>query len=170
MEFLELVKKRRSIRDYRKDPVSDEDIKAVLEAARLAPSWGNRQCWRFVVVKDEVTREKLADKREWIAEAPVVIVACADPGKSGQKADQDYYLLDVGIAMEHIMLAATERGLATCWIGWFDEDMARQAIGAPESIRVVAYTPLGHPAEEKDEVSERLPLEELVYYEKYGQR
>ena len=170
MEFLELARKRRSIRKYKSDPVSDEDIKALLEAVRLAPSWGNRQCWRFVVVTDEVTREKLADKREWIAEAPVIIVACADPEKSGQKADQDYYLLDIGIAMEHLVLAATERGLGTCWIGWFDEDSARQAIGVPESIRVVAYTPLGHPAEEKREVTERLPLEEIVYYEKYGQR
>jgi len=161
MDFLDLVKRRRSIRTYEDKPVSDVDIRAILEAARLAPSWGNKQCWRFVVVRDKKTKLQMVEGRQWIADAPVVIVACADPSASGTKEDQHYYMLDVGIAMEHIVLAAAERNLGTCWIGWFKEDVVRSALGIPDDLRIVAYTPVGHPGESKGEVSDRKPLDDI---------
>jgi nitroreductase len=148
---MEVVRQRRSVRKYRPDPVPQAKIDQVLEAARLAPSWANGQCWTFVVVTDARVKHALAQAgNEWIEGAPVVIVACADPKQSGVKGDQTYYLLDIGIAMEHLVLAATDQGLGTCWVGWFDEKKARSALGVPEGIRVVASTPLGYPDEEPE--------------------
>ena len=145
--FLDLVRTRRSVRRYKSDPVPREKLEYVLEAARLAPSWGNRQCWRFIVVTDEAKRRAITT-REWAAEAPVVIVGCAHPHLSGSKFSQQYYMLDMGIAMEHLILAAAEQGLGTCWIGGqFDEEAVKQALGIPEGARVVALTPIGYPAE-----------------------
>jgi len=174
MELLNVIKNRRSIRKYKSDTVPDEDIEYVLNAARLAPSWKNRQCWRYVVVKDKEAIKKIASARpqsqDWLSEAPVMIVACADPDESGHREGKDYYLVDIGISFEHLLLAARNRGLGTCWIGGFDEKTVRDAIGAPDNVRVVAYTPLGYPAEEKDEIIDRKPHEETIFYEKYGQK
>ncbi len=117
MEFMEVIKKRRSIRKYKSDPVSQEDIDYILEAARLAPSWANTQCWKFIVVTDPKVKEDLASAgNSWIAQAPVIIVACADPSKPGTKRDQPYYMLDIGIAMEHLVLAAADKVLITFFI------------------------------------------------------
>jgi nitroreductase len=169
LEYTAVIKKRRSVRKYKATPVADEAIKSVLEAARLAPSWANRQCWQFVVVTDRTIKEKLAgEERKWISEAPVIIVACADPEKSGRKPGMDYYTLDIGISMEHLVLAATDLGLGTCWIGAFDEKQAKEALGVPDEIRVVAYTPLGYPDEKKGEVFARKSLRDIVYYNRYG--
>lgn len=162
MTFLELVKQRRSIRRYRPDPVPQTKLDAVLEAARLAPSWANGQCWTFITVTDPKVKHAVAAAgNDWIEAAPVLVVACADPAKSGSKGDQSYYLLDIGIAMEHLILAATEQGLGTCWIGWFDERKARAALGVPDTIRVVAMTPLGYP-DESPEPRPRKTLGEIV--------
>jgi nitroreductase len=167
MEFADVITKRRSIRKYKSDPVSKEDIEYILEAARLAPSWANSQCWKFVVVTDPGIKEELAKAgNSWIAHAPVVIAACADPARPGTKGDQQYYMLDVGIAMEHVVLAAADRGLGTCWIGAFNEDAAKKALGVPENIRVVASTPLGYP-DESPGPRPRKPLEETMCLNKY---
>ena len=149
MEFMEVVRRRRSVRRYKADPISQDQIMSVLEAARLAPSWANSQCWKFVVVTDPEVKQALAKAgNEWVAQAPVIIAACADATKPGTKGDQPYYMVDIGISMEHLILAAADQGLGTCWIGWFDEAVARQALGVPQNIRIVAYTPLGVPDEE----------------------
>jgi len=166
MEFMDLVKKRRSIRKYKPEPVPKEDIEYVLEAARQAPSWANRQCWRYIVVSDEVTRKKIT-MREWAANAPIVIVGCGDPTKAGNLDGRPYYMLDMGISMEHLVLAAAEKGLGTCWIGGqFDEKVVREALGVPESHRVVALTPLGYP-DESPAAKDRKTLVELVTWEKW---
>lgn len=165
MAFLELVRRRRSIRKYKPDPVPQEKLEYVLEAARWAPSWGNRQCWRFTVVTDEDKRKAIAT-REWAAEAPAIIVGCAIPSLSGSKFDQQYYMLDMGIAMEHLILAAAEQGLGTCWIsGQFDEETVKQALKIPHDMRVVALTPLGYPAETPSP-KDRKGLDEIVKYER----
>jgi len=162
VELMEAIQQRRSIRQYRPDPVPSEKIDYVLEAARLAPSWANGQCCSFLVVSDPKVKHELAQAgNEWMEHAPVIIVACADPKLSGMKTDQPYYLLDVGIAMEHVVLAAVEQGLGTCWIGWFDEEKARAALGVPATVRVVASTPLGFPSEEPA-ARPRKSLAELV--------
>lgn len=175
MEFMDLVLKRRSIRKYKADSVPEEKLKYVLETARIAPSWGNRQCWRYIIVTDEPLRKKIIERappphaegrpirpRDWAAQAPIIIVGCADPTKSGDKEGKPYYLLDMGISMEHLILAAAEQGLGTCWIGGgFDETVVKEALGIPKGIRVVALTPLGYP----DEVTEPKPrktIEEIT--------
>ena len=169
MELMEAIRKRRSVRKYKPDPVPEDAIRHVLEAARLAPSWANSQCWHFIVVTDQNAKERVAQAgNRWIAEAPVIVVACADPAKPGTKGDQPYYLLDIGIAMEHLMLAATEKGLGTCWIGWFREDIVRKALGVPDNIRVVASTPLGYPAEAPPSRN-RKSLDEIVSYIVFAQ-
>ena len=167
MEFIDVIKNRRSIRRYKPDPVSKDDIEYVLEAARLAPSWANSQCWKFIVVTDQDIKADLAKTGNgWIAGAPAIIVACADPSKPGTKGDQEYYMLDVGIAMEHLILAACDIGLGTCWIGAFDEEKAKKVLGVPDDMRVVAFTPLGYPAETPKPRARR-ELKEIVSYDKY---
>ncbi len=184
MDFMDLVRKRRSIRKYKSDPVPEDKLTYVLEAARVAPSWGNRQCWTYIIVTDEALRKKIVMRsetpiaeagttmasverrprrsREWIAQAPIIIVGCADPTKSGNKEEKPYYLLDMGISMEHLMLAAAEQGLGTCWIGGgFNESIVKEALGIPEDIRVVALTPLGYP-DEATEPRSRKTLEEMT--------
>jgi nitroreductase len=167
MSFLDLARKRRSIRKYRPDSVPEDKLQYVLEAARTAPSWANRQCCRYIVVTDEALRKKIT-QRDWAAEAPVIIVACADPVLSGNKFGQPYYMLDVGSSVDHLMLAAAEQGHGTCWIGGqFDEKTVKDALGVPDQIRVVALTPLGYPAEEKGPVTERKPPSETVHRDRW---
>ncbi|MBN1459980.1 MAG: nitroreductase family protein [Armatimonadetes bacterium] len=169
MELMDVIGQRRSIRKYRPDPVPQAKIDRVLEAARLAPSWANGQCCSFVVVTDPKVKRRLAESgNDWVEHAPCLVVACADPQRSGTKGDQSYYLLDVGIAMEHVVLAATDLGLGTCWIGWFDEHKARSALGAPKDKRVVAFTPLGYP-DESPEPRPRKSLGELVSRDRWEQ-
>jgi nitroreductase len=166
VSFLDLVKKRRSIRKYKPDPVPAEDLEYVLEAGRLAPSWGNRQCWKYIVVTDPEKR-KAVSSRDWVASAPAIIVGCADPELSGTRFDQRYYLLDMGISMEHIILAAAEKGLGTCWIGGqYDEPKIKETLGIPNNIRVVALTPIGYPTETPGPKN-RKPLDEIVSYDEW---
>jgi nitroreductase len=168
MDLMDVIRNRRSVREYRPEAVPQEKIDQVLEAARLAPSWANGQCWTFVVVTDPKVRRRLAEAgNEWIEHAPVIVAACGDPKKSGAKNDQAYYMLDIGIAMEHLVLAATDEGLATCWIGWFDEAKAKSALGVPKDIRVVALTPLGY-ADETPEARPRRALGEIVHRDRWG--
>ena len=152
MEFSSVIKSRESIRDYAHKKVEDEKIKYVLECARLAPSWTNKQCWHFIVVKDKKIIKDLSKTsiiNRWLKNAPVVIVACGDPKQSGVKDNINYYIVDVSIALEHLVLAATDKKLGTCWIGGFNEKKVKRTLEIPENIRVVALTPLGYPAEKK---------------------
>lgn len=172
---MDVLRERRSIRSFTDRPVEEEKLKAVLEAARLAPSWANRQCWTYIVVREEATRRAVADTLEGnpaqkaVAAAPVLIVACADPERSGKVKDQNYYLVDVGISLQQLCLEAWNQGLGTCWIGWFDEDKVRSILEVPENIRVVAMTPLGYPAALPGDRGRR-PLEEMVFHERWGRR
>jgi nitroreductase len=168
---MNIIRERKSIRRYRTDSVSLHDIDLVLEAARLAPSWDNRQCWKFISVTDTALKENIgkASKQEWLAQAPVIIVCCADPLKSGVKGDQEYYMLDVGISMEHLILAATALGLGTCWVGAFNEKLLKRTLGVPRNVRVVALTPLGYP-DEKPEPTTRKNLNEISCKNYYSQK
>jgi nitroreductase len=171
LDFLELVRKRRSIRRYSPAPLPKDTLETVLEAARLAPSSGNKQCWRYVIVTERDIKRKLAEAGEMFAdEAPVIIVACADPTASHRQAGMDHYLVDIGISFEHLILAATSLGLGTCWIGGFDEEIFKKILDVPDDVRVVAYTPLGYPDEKKGRVFARKPLRDICFYEKYGQK
>jgi len=172
---MDIFKERRSIRKYEERPVEEEKLLAVLEAARLAPSWANRQCWTYLVVKDKAAREAVSSTlsnnpaAKAVATAPVLIVACADPEQSGMVKDQNYYLVDIGISMQQLCLEAWNQGLGTVWIGWFDEDAVRPILGVPDNVRIVALTPLGYPAHHPEERG-RKPLGEMVFLDKWGNR
>jgi nitroreductase len=185
MEISEAIRKRRSIRRFNGRPVEQEKLAAVLEAVRQAPSWANLQCWRAVVVKEARTRSRISElsyvesflaplgyksnpSQKGIAEAPVVIVLCANPAESGTLWQQPYYMTDVGIAAENLMLAACGLGLGTVFVGVFQEDAIKELLGMPPEVRVVGIFPLGYPLEEKAAGPTRKKLEEIVFYEKWG--
>lgn len=182
MDFVDLVRARKSVRQYSDQVVEDDKVDKILEAARLAPSWVNKQCWRYIVVRNKETIAEIATKgtgiyNSWLKKAPVVIVACANPKDSGSRNGIDYYLIDVGISMEHIMLQAADLGLGSCWIGGFDEKEIKRILGIPENLKVVALTPIGYPANDPGMMSKvtkffigsakRKPLEEIVHKEKW---
>ena len=167
MSFLELAGKRYSVRAYKPDPVEDEKLQQVLEAARLAPTACNLQPFQFIVIH---TRGKEAGLRRvygasWFVAAPVVICACGIPSQSWVRRDgKNYCEVDVTIAMDHLILAAADLGLGTCWIGAFNPDAAREVLGLPDGVEPIAFTPLGYP-DDRPGFKSRNPLSELVRYE-----
>ena len=168
MNVLEAIKTRKSIRSYKDQPVEESKLTAILEAARLAPSASNRQEWRFVIVRDPETRKKIAQiagSQEFIAEAPVVIVACAETDGRIMRCGQACYPIDVAIALDHITLAAVELGLGTCWIGHFDEAAVKELLGIPSQIRIIELMPLGYPVDPSPIEKNRFPLSTIVKYE-----
>ena len=168
MEFSEVIAKRRSVRHFNtKLDVSDEDIRALLEAAVAAPTAGNIQPWRFVVVRSLEARERLAEAlhQKWATAAPVVIVVCVDPrpcsARYGDRGERLYAIQDTAAAVENILLAAVDRGLASCWIGAFDADAVREALGISAPITPVAILPVGYSAESAGRPARR-PLDEVT--------
>ena len=156
MEFTEVVKLRRSIRRYKPDPVPDTALEKIFEAARLAPSGGNRQPCHLIVVKDPKLK-KMLGIADWAVEAPVIIVGCTEA--TGQT--------DIAIAFEHLVLSATDLGLGTCWMGrWGADAEIKKALNIPDNIRVLAVTPVGYPAESPAS-KPRKPLSQLVHREKF---
>ena len=150
MTFLDLARRRVSVRAYRPDPVPDEWVDQVLEAARLAPSACNLQPWHLIVVRDPSRRAELgrAYPRKWFAAAPVQIAVCVEPARAWRRSDgKSYADVDGAIAMDHLTLCAADLGLGTCWIGAFDPSIVRAVLGLPEGIQPLALTPLGFPAE-----------------------
>jgi len=148
MEVMEAIKSRRSIRSYLDKPIEERKLAAVLEAGRLAPSASNRQEWRYVVVRDKSIRQSLsraACGQSFVAEAPVVIVCCAETDEHRMACGQLCYPIDVAISVDHMTLKAVEEGLGTCWIGAFQEEEVKRILNIPKRIRVVALLPLGYP-------------------------
>ncbi len=148
MTVEDAIKNRYSVRSYSVKPVEEEKIKELLEAARLAPSAGNRQEWRFVVVTDEQVRKELAGAaagQMFVGEAPCVIACCADTDFHKMTCGQLTYPIDVAIAIDHITLRAVELGLGTCWIGAFYEEEVKKILNIPEKIKVVELLTLGYP-------------------------
>ncbi len=181
MDVMQAIKERRSVRHYRPDPVKPEDLQALLEAARLAPSWANTQCWKFVVVSDPATKAKLVTALNpgnpataAITEAPIVIAACAETGRSGFKRGEvctdkgDWFMFDCGIAMEHIVLGAWNFGLGTVHVGLFDAKKADEILRIPEGYNIVELTPLGY-FDETPGQTPRKPLEEIAFLNTFGE-
>jgi nitroreductase len=185
MDVIQAIKERRSVRKYRPDPVSDEELNTVLEAARWAPSWTNTQCWRFVVVREPETKQRLAAALKplpsggpnpaaaAITGAPVVIVSCAQLGRSGYYRGEpstdrgDWFMFDVALAMQNLTLAAHSLGLGTVHVGLFDDKAVAEALDVPEGIAVVSLMPLGRP-DETPKAPPRKELSDIVFREKYG--
>lgn len=171
--MLEIIKKRCSVRRYKTEAVPDEVIWQLLEAARWAPSAGNLQPWFFYVVTKKEVKECLAAaalEQRFVAQAPVVIVVCAEPERSarvyGERGRRLYCYQDTAAAVQNILLAATAMGLGTCWVGAFYEDRVRECLAIPAHRVPVAIIPVGYPAEEPPHRTTRRELEEIVSYVK----
>lgn len=189
MEVLKAIKTRRSVRKYKTTTVDDKTIERVLEAARWAPSWANTQCWRFIVVGNNDIKNRLAGTviavsdrpnraADAIRQAPVVIVACAELGKSGYYAQEagkpvtdkgDWYMFDVALAMQNLTLMAHSLGLGTVHVGAFDANRVASILQVPQGFCVVEMTPLGYPEGEAD-IRPRKELSEIVFHDKFGLR
>lgn len=170
MEFAELINSRYSVRVYKPDPIEDEKLNRVLEAARIAPSAANRQPFKIIVVHTKGREEELSRiyPAPWFAHAPIVICVCGihSDGWTRKADKKNYTEVDVAIAMDHIVLAATNEGLGTCWIGAFDQDAARKILKLPRTAEPVIFTPIGYSADEP-RPKIRKDLSELVSYEHY---
>jgi len=169
MDFTTLVESRYSVRSYKTDPIEEKKLQQVLQAARLAPTATNRQAFQFIVIHTEGRDEELKRiyRSDWFTQAPVVVCACGIPAENWVRMDgKNYNDVDVAIAMDHLILAATNEGLGTCWIGAFDAEAAKEVLGLPEGVEPIAFTPLGYPAGEP-KPKKRKELSELVRYERW---
>jgi len=169
MDVFTAIRQRSSVRAYKATDVEEDKLKKILEAARLSPSASNRQEWKFIVVKNKETKKKLAKAafgQSFIGEAPIVIVACGTESKSMMACGQPAYTVDVSIACAFMILEAYELGLGTCWIGAFNEGEVKKILKVPESIRVVAMTPLGYPNQPPSQ-RVRKGLNQIICFEKY---
>jgi len=171
MDFYEAVKRRRSYRVYKSNMPEDDMVNRIINAARLAPTWANMQGMHYIVVKDPETVKrvwKAVGQTKKFVGAPMYIVGVISESGSGKNTNGiKYFPLDCGICFEHLILAATAEGLATCWIGWFNEVKVKEILEIPEDFRVMVLTPLGYPVKEKGEVIDRKPFEEIVHYDKF---
>ncbi len=187
MELLDTIKTRRSVRSFLPDAISDDIMTEILQAGRLAPSAQNRQCWRFVVVRDEELKQRLSKKSGlvgkinfFIAKAPVIIIAAADPKRSVKLNGQEYYLVDTAIAFQQMMLTAWNFGIGSCWLAAFNEQKVKDILAIPPNIRVVAMSPFGYPRESDTlyakavsfvaKSKKRMDLEEIVHYDIWGNK
>ena len=170
MEFDDVIRHRYSVRSFTNEKVDRSFILEILEAARIAPSAVNYQPWHFIVITDS---ENLADiqevyPRSWFREAPVCIVVCSNHDLSWKrKSDgKDFADVDAAIAIDHLVLKATELGLGTCWVCNFDVEMTRKKLQLPDHIEPIALIPLGYTTSEAP-LKSRKPLSELVHWEKF---
>jgi nitroreductase len=165
MDFQELIRKRYSVRAYKPDPVEHEKLARILEAARLAPTAANRQPFRVIVITAKGREAELRKiyGREWFTQAPLILAVCAVPGESWVRTYDGWNAaeVDATIAMTHIVLAAAEEGLGTCWIAAFNPRAAREVLSLPPEVVPSAFTPLGYPADTASP-KKRRPLSELL--------
>ena len=172
MEFWEVLEKRRSVREF--DPERDvpaEMITRLLEAAIMAPTAGDRQPWHFVVVRDPATKVAVANtalRQGFIATAPVMIVVCGEPERSGARKGQEmaelHTVQDTSAAVQNILLAATDAELASCWVSALREDELRQVLGLSEIYRPLAIIPIGYAARRPGARPPKRPLSEVTSY------
>ena len=174
MDVFEAIQKRKSNRNYEPSKIPRATLEKLLDAARLSPSAKNIQPWHFIIVTDEEKRKILSKGlfAKFLNDAPVVIVLCGD-----QKASPDWYVVDVALAGENMVLAATAEGLGTCWVGSFDEKDVKALLGVPDDLRVVALLAVGYSVEKVSMatkilqlVRRRKSLSEIASWEMYGQK
>jgi nitroreductase len=173
MEVLEAIKWRRSIRFFTSQPVSEEEVKTLIDAARHAPSAGNIQPWEFIIVKKAEIKHRLvvaALNQTFIEQAPIVIVVCANADASGSgygsRGATLYCIQDTAAATQNILLTAHSMGLGTCWVGAFKEEEVKEALGIPDGVRPVAIIPVGHGTGNPPKHPRRA-LNEVMHHEKY---
>ena len=170
MEYSELIAARYSVRAYRPDPVEDEKLEAVLEAARLAPTAANRQPFKLIVMHTAGREEEIGKiyRRPWFVQAPLVIAVCAISSLAWVRESDRFNarLIDAAIVADHLILAAANLGLGTCWVAAFNVEAARNVLGLPDEAEPVIFTPLGYPADQPGPKI-RKPLSELVRHESW---
>lgn len=161
METIDAIMQRRSIRKYKKESIPEDDLKKILECGRQAPSAANRQPWRFIVVRDSDLKQKVASAcsgQMWLADADVILAGVGIP-----EISSEWYPVDVAIAMQNMILSATDLGYGTCWIGAFDQEKVKAVLNLPESETVVALTPIGVPDQEPGPKPRRATEELFVW-------
>ena len=167
MDTIKAIMERRSVRKYERKPLPEGDLQTILEAGRQAPSAANRQPWHFIVVRDEKQKRVLSaacSDQVWMADAGAIIAGVSKPATS-----EKWYAVDVAIAMENMILAATALGYGTCWIGAFDQERVKAVLQAPDEMHVVALTPVGTPGD-RPEARARMAMEEFVSGERWGEK
>lgn len=171
MSFLDLAKKRYSCRNYKSNAIEEEKLLQVLEAARIAPSAVNYQPWHFYVVRKPENKARISEayQREWMKNAPVLIIACGNKHISWKRADgKEHMEIDLSIAIDHLTLQAADLGLATCWVCNFQNRKLKEVLQLPNYIEPVAIIPLGYPADEADSDrhnNKRKTIEDIVSWE-----
>jgi nitroreductase len=173
MDLFEAIRRRRSVRSFTSESIPERDLLTILEQACLAPSAGNVQPWRLVVVTDSTVKNRIARAalgQSFIATAPAVIVVCADLSSSaaayGGRGVSLYSIQDTAAATQNILLAATALGYGSCWVGAFDEREVSQILGIPSEVRPVAVIPLGRPSRIPPQVGKK-PLKAILHLERY---
>lgn len=184
MDFMDVITTRRSIRHFKNDPLNEKHLNLILEAGRNAPSYQNRQCWRFLAINDRQLIKNVASNSGlvgkinfFIKDAPLLIIACADPSKSGNINKQSYYLVDTAIAFQQMMLTAWNFGIGSCWMAAFNENKVKKALDIPQNIRIVGMSPFGYP-QTKESIygkmikvfagsKNRNKLEDIIAYNKW---
>ena len=171
MDVYEAIRQRRSIRSYKAEDITEEVLARVLAAGQCAPSANNIQPWKFIVVKNKNLRVETAKccwNQKFIAEAPVVVVACGLPTTSKIGGYQSSVCVDVAIAVDHLTLAARAEGLGTCWIGAFDNAKLKQLLNIPKEVNVVVVTPLGYPKGPFGRMGYRKDIGEITSTDDFG--
>ncbi|MCF2592307.1 nitroreductase family protein [Bacteroides caecigallinarum] len=168
MNFLDLVKKRYSVRSYEERQIENEKMEYIMECVRLAPSAVNFQPWHFYVVTDSERLDALKStyKREWIQSAPCIIVACANHEESWHRRsdNKDHADIDLAIAIEHLCLAAAEQGLGTCWVCNFDAALCHEVMAMPENVEPIALIPIGYTPDAEVPEKKRKTIEDICTY------
>jgi len=175
-DIIDIIKSRRSVRKYLEIPVEWDKIVTILEAGKAAPSSGNLQNWKFIIVKDTGTRQKIAEcclQQYWMQDAPIHIIVCTllEPAKRffGLRGERLYGIQNSAAAIQNMLLAAHAQGLGACWVGAFEEEMLSTALGIPDNARAQAILTIGYPDEKPPEPAE-FPLEFVCFLERYGNR
>lgn len=175
-DFIKLTEERYSCRNYSGRDISDKIINNCIEAARLSPSACNKQPWRFLIVKDQGLREKICDNAllpgismPWLRTAPIIAIICADTSIITHKiapilSGVNYYMVDLGIAGEHFVLAAKAQNIDTCWIGWFKEKQIKKILRIPGSIKVVSLISMGYSLDENGKQPEKMKIDKIHCY------
>lgn len=176
METLEAINQRRSIRRYLERPVEFEKITTIIDAARKAPSAGNLQDWNFIIVSEKNLIKQIASysiEQYWIQTAPLAVVVCGLPEKHemyyGLRGKRLYNVQDCSAAIQNILLAATDLGLGTCWIGAFEEDKIRSLFAIPPDVRPQAIITLGY-SDETPQDKSLIPIENITFFNRYGMK
>lgn len=167
MDIIKLINTRYSVRAYKPDPIEDDKLLAILNAARMAPTASNRQPFQIIVIHTQGREEELLTiySKSWFVQAPVILCVCGLPEGAWVRRDGRKYLyVDVAIVMDHMIMVATELGLGTCFIASFDEINCRKVLLLPDEVEPILFTPLGYPAN-IPKIKERKEMEYLVKYE-----